>query len=131
MYDESDWTIIKTITLPVDGLVSIKVTDFRMCVCSATCGAVYITDLDGHAVKKCGSKGSLGSLGHFEEPRISQGSEDGACLISDPEKGCLQVMSPSGSWAVLRFDTKLLKPVGAVMLKRQLFLLMLFFIPGF
>ena len=95
----------------------------RICACSSTCGVIYLTDLDGHVIKKCGSKGQIGALGHFIEPRVCHGSYDGAVLVTDIEKNDLQALDAMGEWGRLQFEESLHRPACAVFIKRQLFVL--------
>lgn len=94
-----------------------------MCVCSSTCGAIYLTNLDGHVIKKCGSKGQIGALGHFVEPRVCHGSYDGAVLVVDRQKHDLQALDTQGEWGRLQFDETIPPPACAIFIKRQLFVL--------
>ena len=93
-------------------------------MCSNSNAAIYITDFDGNVVKKTGSKGQIGTLGHFMKPRVCPGSRDGACLIADVETQQLVALSQTGELGAIDLGhERVPKPRCALVHKRHLYVL--------
>ena len=61
--------------------------------------------------------------GQFNEPHNCHGDFFGNVLIADRENETLQVWGQSDDWEIVKFEQKVKKPVCAVYLKRQIFVL--------
>ena len=63
----------------------------KMYVASGTHGIVYLINLEGQLLRKCGLKRVRGEEGQFNEPHICHGDMFGSIMIADKQNECLQV----------------------------------------
>ena len=70
---------------------SVQVQVNKMYVASGTHGIVYLINLEGQLLRKCGLKRVRGEEGQFNEPHICHGDLFGSIMIADRQNECLQV----------------------------------------